>query len=271
MRYLPLRVLSLLLAALLLCSLCACLDGEDELPSPLSEQTALSLSVLADQLGLGEATAMDILVQLRRAGFDEDIRMAFVGEVTDDGTNTFRIWLESTSVDVVIGADGLVSCIQSGDTVLYVQELSHTPPIVPPTDNDPPTGKPAEPTPDDPAPPVENPVENPDNSDPPQPNDPPESGGTAEKVLEIVSLTTPLEAGKTATLVAHGKAGEKYTISVRYASGESTAQGLEPQIADEDGVLRWSFRVASRVPAGEYPVTVSGGDETITVTLVVEE
>ena len=42
-------------------------------------------------------------------------------------------------------------------------------------------------------------------------------------------------------------------------------------LADEDGALRWSFRVASRVAAGEYPVTVSGGGEVVTVTLVVVE
>ena len=118
---------------------------------------------------------------------------------------------------------------------------------------------------------MDNPVENPDNLIPPTPNTPPEDGETVEKTLKIVSLTTPLEAGKKATLVAHGVAGVEYDISVRYASGESSAQGLEPQIAAEDGMLRWSFRVASRVAAGEYPVTVSGGGETITVALVVIE
>ncbi len=272
MRYLRLRVLPLLLAALLLCSLCACLDGEDTAPSPLSEQEALSLSVLVDQLGLSDICAMDVLVQLRRAGFEENVRMAFVGsDESEDGSQTYRIWLESASVDVVVGADGLVCRLHSGDKVFYVQELSNTAPIIPPVSNDPQTGKPAEPTPNDPTPPVDNPVENPDNLTPPQPNTPPDAGETVEKTLKIVSLTTPIEAGKKATLVAHGMAGEEYDISVRYASGESSAQGLEPQLADEDGVLIWTFRVASRVAAGEYPVTVIGGGETVTVTLVVVE
>ena len=56
---------------------------------------------------------------------------------------------------------------------------------------------------------------------------------------------------------------------MRYASGNSTAAGLEPQRADENGRLEWTFRVSSRVAAGEYPVTVSGGGETLTLTLTV--
>lgn len=266
MQQLCLRVLSLLFAALLLCSLCACLDGGDEPLSPLSEQTALSLSVLTDQLGLDDASAMDVLVQLRRAGFAEAVRMAFVeGGKDEDGSQTFRLWLESTAVDVVLDADGLVSRLESGGEVFYVQELSNTLPLIPPADDTPDDGGMTD------TPPSSGPSDgDSDDPTPPQPSTPPDGGDAVEKTLTIVSLTTPLEAGKKATLVARGKAGEKYDISVRYASGESTAQGLEPQVADEEGLLQWTFRVASRVVAGEYPVTVSGGGETITVTLVVE-
>lgn len=271
----------LLLLAILLCSLGACSNERDKLSAPLSEATALSLSVLTEQLGLEDVSAMDVLVQLRRAGFEEAVRMAFVEQgADDDDTQTVRLWLESAAVEVVIGADGLVSRIQNGDRVFYVQEMSNGAPTVPPTGDDSQKGEMSTPTPSTPTPSAPTDSQPPagsasdpaDDPIPPQPNVPPPTGDkeNGEKTLKIISLTTPLQAGKKATLVACGVAGEVYDISVRYASGESTAQGLEPQIADPNGELRWSFRVAARVAAGEYPVTVSGGGETITVALVVE-
>ena len=91
-----------------------------------------------------------------------------------------------------------------------------------------------------------------------------------DAILRLVSLTSPIKAGSKATLVAWGKPGVEYEISVRYASGESSAQGLEPLTAAEDVSLQWTFRVASRVAPGEYPVSDSGGGELLALTLRVE-
>ena len=237
----PLRfVPACLLAIALSLALCLPLSGCQHTPasdSPLSDPTQSSLSLLIDQLGLSESSAIDVLGQLHRAGYTEAIRMAFATEQP----GVYRLWLESSALDITLDEDGFLTTICDGDTVLTVSLGENKTEI------------------------VEKPVEIVDN---------PESNFTqtvenTPATLQLVSLTTPLAAGSKATLIAHGQAGTEYTISVRYASGESTAKGLEPQVADENGTLTWTFLVSSRVAAGEYPVTVRGGGETLTLTLTV--
>ena len=235
-RFVPLCFLAILLA------LCLSLSGCQHTPttdSPLSEETQSSLSLLIDQLGLPEAAAIDILGQLHRAGYTEAIRMAFATEQP----GVYRLWLESAALDITLNEDGFLTTIRDGESVLTVPGGENESEI------------------------VEKPVEIVDN-----PGD--DSSQTVENsptTLQLVSLTAPIAAGSKATLIAHGCAGTEYTISVRYASGESTAKGLEPQVADENGTLSWTFLVSSRVAAGEYPVTVCGGGEQLSCTLTVME
>ena len=217
-------------------------------PSPLSQETQASLEILIDQLQLDEFSAIDILAQLRRAGLDQPVRMAFATEQP----GVYRLWLESAALDVTLDEKGMVASIRDGEKELYAAD----PPASSASPNTPQSSNGA----------VENPVdsvENPDKFDDlPVENSPSDT-------LRLISLTSPIEAGKQATLVAQGCPGVEYDISVRYASGESTAKGLEPQTAAADGSLSWTFRVSSRVAAGEYPVTVSGGDQTLALTLTV--
>ena len=233
--------------------LCACLllggcADADESAVSLQATTEASLGILIDQLGMDEVSAIDLLAQLRRAGYTEHIRMAFVGE----DENSFRLWLQSCALDVELGQDGLVAAIRDGERVYLPAEnggdstQNNSETVENSVDN------------------ADNPVENPQGAvDNPAPT--PENS-----VLCLISLTSPIQAGNKVTLVARGKPGVEYDISVRYASGESTAQGLEPQVAAQDGTLQWTFRVASRVAPGEYPVSVSGGGELLALTLRVE-
>ena len=237
---------------ILLLVLCACLAfggcTPSEPPSSLSEETQASLEILIDQLQLDEFSAIDILAQLRRAGYTESVRMAFATEQA----NTYRLWLESAALDVALDENGMVVSIRDGEKELYAAKL--------------PTSGNVENAPQSPNEPVENPVDSVENLDKSD-NLPVEN--SPKDALRLISLTSPIEAGNKATLKACGRPGAEYDISVRYASGESTAQGLEPQRADEDGMLEWTFRVSSRVAPGEYPVTVSGAGEQFACTLVV--
>jgi len=96
--------------------------------------------------------------------------------------------------------------MESGGTVFYVQELSNTLPIIPPTDGNP-GGSGDIQTP----PPVDNPVENPDNLIPPTPNTPPEDGETVETRVAVMSII--VESGDAAeTLNALFHAYRDYII-----------------------------------------------------------
>ena len=217
-------------------------------PSPLSQETQASLEILIDQLQLDEFSAIDILARLRHAGLDQPVRMAFATEEQ----NTYRVWLQSAALDVTLDENGMVASIRDGKKELYAAE--------------PQGSKDTSNIPQSPDEPVENPVDSVENLD--KSDNLPVENPSAD-TLRLISLTSPIEAGKQATLTACGLPGAEYDISVRYASGESTAQGLAPQRADENGRLEWTFRVSSRVAAGEYPVTVSGNGETLTLTLTV--
>ena len=240
------KLLIFTLCALLL--LCGCAK-EDDTTVALSASTQSSLGILMDQVGMEEATAIDLLAQLRRIGYAGEIRMAFVQE-----SGGYRLWLADATVDVAVNEDGFVRTLtvsgevydvapQSGETVDKSVET------------------------------VENPGAEQENSGKSEGNSQNEptggQSGAVENSLRLCSLTSPIKAGEKATLVAQGIAGEEYHISVRYASGESTAQGLEPQIATKDGALSWTFRVSARVAPGEYPVTVTGGGEQLDCTLIV--
>ncbi|MBQ7337049.1 MAG: hypothetical protein IJW40_01210 [Clostridia bacterium] len=277
------RVWVLLLAAGLVLAFGGCEESPKEASYVLSEQNAASIAILTDQLGLDEISAMDILSQLHRAGYQEDIRMAFAGNTAQE----YRIWLSSAALSVTLDEQGFVEKIQNGDTVYIVnppRDAAHEQleqggvPTVPSARQDEVVENPVE-NPENSVDNSNTPVENPKDADQNREEMIPDAGeqvptpGTepSTTVLQVSSLTSPIKAGHKATLTARGMAGGEYDISVRYASGESTAQGLEPQRAAADGSLSWTFRVSSRVAAGEYPITLSGEGETVTVTLVVTE
>jgi hypothetical protein len=70
------------------------------------------------------------------------------------------------------------------------------------------------------------------------------------------------------------RANARCTIRVRYATGYSHAQGLEPKTAPASGRITWEWEVGKSTTPGKWPVTVTckKGTATGTVTkkLVVE-
>jgi micrococcal nuclease len=62
----------------------------------------------------------------------------------------------------------------------------------------------------------------------------------------------------------HTQPGAACTIAVLYKSGASRAAGLDPQIADAQGIVRWSWQVGGRTTVGTWRimVTARAGDAT---------
>ena len=75
--------------------------------------------------------------------------------------------------------------------------------------------------------------------------------------LSIVSVTSPVSKGGTATLTAQAAPGSACTITVYYKSGPSKAQGLEPKTAGADGKVSWSWTVGARTSSGNWQIVVS--------------
>jgi len=89
---------------------------------------------------------------------------------------------------------------------------------------------------------------------------------TVELSLQIISVTTQVRPGQSATLVAQTIPGAKCSIAVYYKSGKSTASGLYPKTANNSGRVSWTWKVGTRTTPGNWPivVTASYGGKTIT-------
>jgi hypothetical protein len=91
------------------------------------------------------------------------------------------------------------------------------------------------------------------------------------QVLNILSVTNPVECGAMATLTAKGKPGVEYDIDVIYKKTESKAKGLENKKAASDGTVSWTWKVGSGTTPGTYTITVNGGGETDKIQFTVYE
>jgi hypothetical protein len=91
---------------------------------------------------------------------------------------------------------------------------------------------------------------------------------TTEPTLEIVSVTSPVSPGHNATLVAKTAPGANCDITVYYKSGPSTAQGLYPKTADNNGSVSWTWMVGTRTTPGSWRIVVTAtlGGKTVSQT-----
>lgn len=85
--------------------------------------------------------------------------------------------------------------------------------------------------------------------------------------VALVSLTSPVSPGGTATITVQTMPGARCLITVRYKSGPSRAAGLASKMADSKGRASWTWRVGTRTTPGEWPifVTCSSGEEEATL------
>ncbi len=77
----------------------------------------------------------------------------------------------------------------------------------------------------------------------------------AKFAIQIIAVTSPIEPGTDARLELETTPGAECEIEVRYASGPSTAQGLVPMQADENGRVMWTWRFGTNTTPGTGSVS----------------
>ena len=81
----------------------------------------------------------------------------------------------------------------------------------------------------------------------------------ATKASTTAKPTDVVTAGTNAHLAIKGAPNTEYSISVHYASGDSTAAGLETKTSDGDGNVVWEWEVGTNTAKGVHSITVRGG------------
>lgn len=99
-----------------------------------------------------------------------------------------------------------------------------------------------------------------------EPQTPQNPGGS----LTVLELTATVSKGNKATVTIQGLPNTEYTIKVRYSSGYSSAAGLEPKTSDAGGVCSWTWKVGGSTKPGTYPITISDGTNTYTLSFTVQ-
>lgn len=107
---------------------------------------------------------------------------------------------------------------------------------------------------------------------PPTATPPPTMAPTAvEQQLALVVTRPPgaVRRGAMASVAVRGSPGALCSITVRYKSGPSRAQGLDDKRADANGNASWRWKVGTRTTPGSWPVIISCGGETVRTEVVV--
>lgn len=91
----------------------------------------------------------------------------------------------------------------------------------------------------------------------------------AETKISVSSLTSPINAGAIASISVKTTPGADCSISVIYKSGPSSAAGLGPQVANQNGDVSWSWKVGSNTSKGIWNIklycTQNGKSDSISV------
>jgi hypothetical protein len=92
---------------------------------------------------------------------------------------------------------------------------------------------------------------------------------STELSIEIVDVTSPVNAGANATLRALTTPGALCDITVYYKSGPSTASGLNTKTADSDGYVSWTWKVGTRTTPGSWKIVVSASYDSQTASDII--
>ncbi len=79
----------------------------------------------------------------------------------------------------------------------------------------------------------------------------------AKESASVEMITTPLAPGSDASVDVKTNAGSTCTIAVLYNNVASTDPGLIKKIADDYGLVSWSWKVIRTAPEGTWPVKVT--------------
>ena len=203
---------------------------------PVTEETSkveTTVSLISERLDVAREDAITILEALSACGLDEQIDEIYTA--TDDDGNTFyKIWFGLNLLSVYLDGSSVERIFKHGEQIYPKIEIA------------------------------DEETSSEDDEDPKIPEPP-------ELALELVSLTTPVKAGKSATIEVIAEPNTKYSITVRYSSGPSSAKGLEPATSDESGRVSWTWKVSANVKPGEYTIEIKSGNAVYKTTFVVEE
>ncbi|MDR2183276.1 MAG: copper amine oxidase N-terminal domain-containing protein [Clostridiales bacterium] len=76
-----------------------------------------------------------------------------------------------------------------------------------------------------------------------------------------VLYTPVVRRGSEAEVFFTGTPNVAWYLTIQYATGYGTAAGLGHALADEEGFVKWAWRVGSNTTIGDWPVTIVGGGE----------
>ena len=236
------RILSIIAACTIILSFASC-NGKQ--PTEEESKFEFSVSIICENMGVSKEDAILILESLSACGLDERIDEIYTA--TDNEGNTFyKVWFGLNLLTVYLDGASVEKIYKHGEQLypeLKVPENDET-------KNDS--------------------IDNNGGSN----NDTEEEEKEPEAIeldLTLVSLTTPIKAGKSATIEVIAEPNTKYSITVRYSSGPSSAKGLEPATSDENGKVSWTWRVSSNVKPGEYTIEIKSGNAVYKTTFAVEE
>lgn len=94
-----------------------------------------------------------------------------------------------------------------------------------------------------------------------------EESVSEEVEISLVSITSPISAGSTASITVQGEPDTDYSITVMYSSGPSSADGLEAKTSDSDGIVSWSWKIGTRTKEGTYRISISGGGKSFSTSI----
>lgn len=88
--------------------------------------------------------------------------------------------------------------------------------------------------------------------------------------ITVIDFTSPIAPGNMATLTIQGKPDSVCSITVRYKSGPSKADGLEQKTSGPDGIVSWTWKVGINTTKGTWPIDLAGAGYTESLILIVE-
>ena len=87
------------------------------------------------------------------------------------------------------------------------------------------------------------------------PTDPPDV--VFDFPVKVTKRTASVARNARASVTIKTTKGAECGIDVQYKSGSSTAQGLEPKIANSKGAITWKWLVARSIGKGSVPIVIT--------------
>jgi hypothetical protein len=79
----------------------------------------------------------------------------------------------------------------------------------------------------------------------------------APESAAVEAITSPVQPGSNASITVKTNPTSACTIAVTYNNVPSKDSGLSPKVADEYGIVSWTWTVESSVPVGKWPAKVT--------------